>query len=75
MVGIPFGSQCYNHCMKQGNYGGSRMEENPYEDGYKNGVYFAEYHFKLWQDTEGPQSLGQELNRRYEDSLKTVCRE
>jgi len=30
------------------------MEENPYEDGYKNGVYFAEYHFKLWQDTEGP---------------------
>lgn len=30
------------------------MEEKPYEDGYKNGISFAEYHFRMWQDDEGP---------------------
>jgi hypothetical protein len=30
------------------------MEEKPYEDGYKNGVAFAEYHFSMWQDDQGP---------------------
>jgi len=30
------------------------MEEKLYNDGYKNGVSYAEYHFGMWQDAEGP---------------------
>lgn len=30
------------------------MEEKPYQDGYKKGVEYANYHFGKWQDQDGP---------------------
>lgn len=30
------------------------MEDDPYNDGYRQGKMFAEYHFNKWQDAVGP---------------------
>ncbi len=30
------------------------MAEKAYEDGYERGVEYANYHFGMWQDQEGP---------------------